>query len=334
MTFFKKNWCLLVVFLLCCLLAVTLYNTPNSSANWQPEPGETPGLRVGFSQIETDNPWRTAQINSFREALSPNGMEFIYHEPEEYTVEWQLEDIRNLIDQKVDYLVIVPADLNALTPVLKDAKNAEIPVILIDQAAETIDNTYYASLISADYLKEGEICANLLADKFGSQTCNIVEVYGTETSPGAQARSKGFHRALENYPNLKIVDTVYGNFDRLTAQKAMENALIKASGNGLIINAVFAHSDEDGLGALQAIKTAGILPKDISIVSINGIQDVCKAIIAGEYLGTVESNPRWGFIVAFLINQLENGYDPFPTVFIPYQIITSENAAEYALTAY
>ena len=113
-------------------------------------------LHVGFSQIETDNPWRTAQINSFREALLPNGMDFIYHEPEDHSVQWQLEDIRSLIREGVDYLVIVPADLSALTPVLQDAKDAGIPVILIDQSAETIDQSYYVSLISADYLKEGQ----------------------------------------------------------------------------------------------------------------------------------------------------------------------------------
>lgn len=87
-------------------------------------------------------------------------------------------------------------------------------------------------------------------------------------------------------------------------------------------------------GALQAIKAAGLPPGEIAIVSINGIQDVCKAIIAGEYLGTVESNPRWGFIAAFLIQQMERDCKPFPMVMIPYQIITAENAAEYALTAY
>lgn len=334
MSLFKRHWCLIVISILCVLLGVTLYDTSNQAVSWEPEATDNPGLRIGFSQIETDNPWRTAQINSFREALIPNGMDFIYHEPENYTVQWQLEDICSLIHEKVDYLVIVPADLTALTPVLQDAKDAGIPVILIDQSAETIDQSYYVSLISADYLKEGQICAGLLADKFAGKPCRIVEIYGTESSPGAQARSKGFHQALKQYPNMEIIDTEYGNFDRVTAQKAMENALIKASNNGQTIDAVFAHSDEDGLGALQAIKVAGLQPGEISIVSINGIQDVCKAIISGEYLGTVESNPRWGFIAAFLIQQMERNYKPFPAVIIPYQIITAENAAEYALTAY
>ena len=86
-------------------------------------------ITVGFSQIETDNPWRTTQINSFREAFGPSNIDFIYHEPEEYTAKWQQEDITELIREKVDYLVIVPADLDALVPALQSAKEAGIPVI-------------------------------------------------------------------------------------------------------------------------------------------------------------------------------------------------------------
>ena len=94
---FRKHWCLLIICSLCVILAITLYDTSNQAVNWEPEPADSSSLHVGFSQIETDNPWRTAQINSFREALIPNGMDFIYHEPDDYSVQWQLEDIRSLI---------------------------------------------------------------------------------------------------------------------------------------------------------------------------------------------------------------------------------------------
>lgn len=184
-------------------------------------------ITVGFSQIETDNPWRTTQINSFREAFGPSNIEFIYHEPEEYTAKWQQEDITKLIREKVDYLVIVPADLDALVPALESAKEAGIPVILIEQSADTIDRDLYMSRISADYLREGAICAQLLAEKYLKpllQHCRDLR-YGKLSS--AKARSKGFHQALKNYPQLHIIDTEYGNFDRVTAQKAMENALVK-----------------------------------------------------------------------------------------------------------
>jgi ABC-type sugar transport system substrate-binding protein len=291
-------------------------------------------LRIGFSQIETDNPWRTAQINSFREATLVAGMELIYHEPEDYTSQWQIDDLYEMIEDGIDYLVIAPREVTPLISVLEAAKAADIPVILIDQNAEGIDKTLYISLISADYYKEGQLCAQMLAKEFNGKNCNIIEIYGSANSPMAQARSKGFHKELKNYPNMQIIVTEYGNFNRIIAQKAMENALIQAYNNGQTMNAVFAHSDEDGLGALQAMKAAGISAGEFSIVSINGVQDVCKAILAGEYLGTVKSNPRWGQIAVNLIQQIERGTDPFPVVIIPYSIINEENAYERFNTAY
>ncbi|MDD3251275.1 MAG: ABC transporter substrate-binding protein [Lachnospiraceae bacterium] len=330
----RRSWCLFLVVFFSVLLGLKLQTMSHiDSTTSAAIPTQTP-IRVGFSQIETDNPWRTAQINSFREALGPVGMEFVYHEPEEYTASWQAQDILSLIQEHVDYLVVVPADAAQLTPSLKKAKEAGVPVILIGQDTSLIDSSVYVSRIMTDYRKEGEICARMLKQKYGDQLCNIVELFGSENSPAALARSEGFHREIEQYTNFHIIDTEHGDFNRVTAQKAMENALIQASNKMQTIHAVFAHSDEDGLGALQAIKVAGISPGELSIVSINGIQDVCKAIIAGEYLGTVESNPKWGQIVLILINQMERDSRPFPVVIIPYRIVNADNAAEYSRTAY
>lgn len=324
---------LLVVFLT--VLFLTFYSNVGTFFLHNKEESATEEvLRVGFSQIETDNPWRTAQINSFREATGVADMELVYHEPEEYSVQWQIDDIHKLIKDNIDYLVIAPREVNPLIPVLEEAKAADIPVILIGQNASGIDKSLYVSLISADYHKEGQLCANMLADKFKGTKCNIIQIYGSVNSPMAQERSEGFRQEMEKYSNLHIIVTEYGDFSRVTAQKATENALIQAYNSGQKVDAIFAHSDEDGLGALQAIKAAGIDPGDISIVSINGVQDVCKAIIAGEYLGTVESNPKWGQIAVNLIQQIERKATPFPIVIIPYSIINEENASERFATAF
>lgn len=324
-------FCFLILFILVCVNWLRPIKLDTEKA----DPSDNAVVRIGFSQVETDNPWRTAQINSFREAILPDSMSLIYNEPKNFTIEQQINDLSKLIKQKVDYLVIVPREVKPLLPILEEAKAQHIPVILIGQNAEGIEPDNYVSIITTDYFKEGQICAQMLAKKYKGQDCNIVEIYGSVNSPMAQTRSKGFRSEIKQYSDMHIIDTIYGNFDRLTAQKAMENALIQSFNTKEHINAVFAHSDEDGLGALQAIKTAGLTPgKDITIVSINGVQDVCKAIIAGEYLGTVESNPKWGPIAISLIKQIERGAKPFPIVFIPYRIIDESNAYERFSTAY
>lgn len=239
-------------------------------------------ITVGFSQIETDNPWRTTQINSFREAFGPSNIEFIYHEPEEYTAKWQQEDITKLIREKVDYLVIVPADLDALVPALESAKEAGIPVILIEQSADTIDRDLYMSRISADYLREGAICAQLLAEKYAGRSCNIVEIYGTESSPSAKARSKGFHQALKNYPQLHIIDTEYGNFDRVTAQKAMENALVKTSDSHKSVQAVSLTATKTALVPFRQSKQPVCLPMTFLLYPSTGSRMCARRSLQGN----------------------------------------------------
>lgn len=130
MAFLKKNWCLMIITTLLFLLVYTIYTSSIPLPDVVNHVDDH--ITVGFSQIETDNPWRTTQINSFREAFGPSNIEFIYHEPEEYTAKWQQEDITKLIREKVDYLVIVPADLDALVPALESAKKQEYLLSLLN----------------------------------------------------------------------------------------------------------------------------------------------------------------------------------------------------------
>lgn len=316
-----------VILLLVCLLT--------GCQQRESSPRQEEKILIGFSQVERENPWRTAQINSFRVACNTDYSRLIYHQPLEYTTQWQVADCEKLIEEGVNYLVIAPNEPSALKDVLRKAREKDIRVILMQNDPDGLSKDDYASLVFTDYQKEGELCAQMLLEVFGEKTCSIVEVCGTQSSPVAKARAAGFRKEIEKHKNMKIVYSAQGNFNRVTAQKAMEDAIIDLKKNGTDIDAVFAHSDEDGLGTLQALKTAGFKPgQNVQIVSINGIQDVCKAIIAGEYLGTVESNPKWGQVVMALVDQIERGVKPFPSVMSPYRIINSENAAEIFYTAY
>ncbi len=300
----------------------------------QQEPEEEKIL-IGFSQVEKENPWRTAQINSFRVACNTETSSLLYHTPQEYTTQWQVEDCKSLLEAGVDYLVIAPNEPAALKDVLAQARQMGVEVILMQSDPEGLEREDYTSLVYTDYQREGELCAQMLQEAFDGEPCRIVEVSGTPSSPVAKARAAGFRRGLQQQDNMKIIYTAESSFDRVTAQKAMEDAIISLTKSGITFNAVFAHSDEDGLGALQALKAAGLKPgQDVQIVSINGIQDVCKAIIAGEYLGSVESNPKWGQVVMTLVRQIERGAKPFPSVMSPYRIINAQNAGEIFNTAY
>lgn len=153
-----------------------------------------------------------------------------------------------------------------------------------------------------------------------------MEIQGSVGSIVARDRDVGFRQEIKKHPNMQICASEVGDFNRITAEKAMENIIINSHNS---FNAVFAHSDEDGLGALQALKGAGMDPgKNISIVSVNGVQDVLKAILAGEYLATVENNPKLGYVVFEVIDQMERGTVPPSQIVMPYRIIDYSNAME------
>lgn len=289
-------------------------------------------VRVAFSQTESDNPWITEMINSFEMAAAYQSMEFIYRVPEENTTEWQKQDLEQMLMENIDYLIISPRETTILEDILSEAKEKGIPVILMSSQADMKPGELYATSISTDYVQEGIMCAKILAEKYLGKECRIIEIKGTEGSSIARDRSAGFREEISKHKNLSIVGTEIGDFNRITAQRAMEHIIVNYPNQ---FDAVFAHSDEDGLGVLQALKVAGYEPgKNISLVSVNGLQDVIKAIIAGEYTATVENNPRLGFVAFDIIAQMERDFKPTPHVVMPYRVINGENAEELLELSY
>lgn len=319
-----------VTWLLMTVLLTGLFLTGCSSKIPNQETIEPQKMKVGFSQADQVTPWKTAQLNSFIEAAADNQMELLYYEPEAYTTEWQIQNIRNLMELQIDYLVIIPKEAEGFEEVLAEAAAKNIPVIMAER--EAVNPAGGVSSIAADYYREGQICARILADSFAGEAGEILVIQGSEGSSVARDRLKGFLAGIDRYPQIRIVKTVPGNSNRLTAQKAVEKVIAEQE---VEFQAIFSVSDEDGLGALQALKLAGRKPgKDTILISIEGVQDVLKAIIAEEYLATVESNPRLGFIAFDIIKQMERGYQPPERVFVPYQVYDLSNAEELFEMAY
>lgn len=294
------------------------------------------GLKVGLSQSEPLTPWKTAQIKSFKEAAGRQGASLVYHPPREETVEWQVKDIEELLEQGIDYLILIPRARNGYDGVLMRAKEKGVPVILVEQDVE-MDNgllkeDYFLSYVASDYFAEGEQCADILADYFGIRSCQAMVIQGEKSSSMAWERYMGFMHGVRMHSNLYISKRAESSENRITAQKVTEAVI---ADQDIDFNAVFAQSDEDGLGVLQAMKLAGVEPgKDVAIVSIGGVQDVLKAIIAQEYLATVKSNPEYGDIVFDIIARHQKGEAPKKRTTVEHQIYTIENAEELFEDAY
>ncbi len=248
--------------------------------------------RVGFSQTESNNPWRLAETASMQAEAKRLGYTLVYTDAAGSTAK-QVSDVRSMIAQKVDAIFLAPREDKPLAPVVREAAKAGIPVILLDR---NIDPTLakagqdYVTFIGSDFIKEGQRVADFVA-KNTKGKANIIELQGTTGASAATDRMKGFHDAIAKYPGLKIVASQDGDFARDKGRQVMET-LLQAHPD---VNVVYAHNDEMALGAVAALEAAGKKPgKDVMVVSIDGEREAVQAIVDGKINYIVECNPKFG----------------------------------------
>ncbi len=246
-------------------------------------------LVVGFSQVGAESGWRTAESNSVVNEAQKRGIDLKFADAQQKQ-DNQIKAMGTFVTQGVDAIILAPIVKTGWESVLKEARAAKIPVVLVDRGIIE-DPSLYATLIAADFVEEGRMAGEWLAQKTNGK-CSIVELEGTPGSDPANERKKGFHEAIAKHPGMKIIKSQTGNFERKGGMEVME-AFLRSEGKN--IQAVYAHNDEMGLGAIEAIKAAGLKPgTDIIVVSIDGQKNAFEAMVRGELNCTIECNPLLG----------------------------------------
>ena len=269
----------------------TTPTTGTSSGGGGTGGGSVKGLTVGFSQIGAESSWRTAETNSIRSEAETRGVNLKFADAQGKQ-ENQIKSLRTFVAQGVDAIILAPVVETGWEPVLKEIKQAKIPVILVDRGVNVSDDSLYTTLIASDFVAEGRMAGEWLAKKMNGKA-NIAELQGTPGAAPAIDRQKGFAEAIAKNPEMKVIKTQTGDFTRTRGKEVME-AFLK-SPEGAQINAVYAHNDEMALGAIQAIEAAGKKPgTDIVIVSIDGVRDAFQAMVDGKLNASVECNPLLG----------------------------------------
>jgi simple sugar transport system substrate-binding protein len=263
-------------------------------------------LIVGYVQLGAESEWRTANTDSVKEAAAQLGVELRFSDAQQKQ-ENQIKAIRSLIAQKVDVIGVAPVVETGWVPVFKEAKDAGIPIILVDRRA-AVPPDLYVTLVGSDFLEEGRKAARIMASLTNGQA-NIVELQGTSGSAPANDRYVGFREVLQEYPGIEIIDTQDGDFTVARGKEVMQ-AFLKAHGRN--ITALFAHNDDMALGAIKAIEEYGLRPGvDIKIVSVDAARGAFEAMIAGKLNATVECNPLLGPQFLELALKVVNG-EPVP----------------------
>lgn len=251
-------------------------------------------LVIGFSQVGAESEWRTANTVSIKDAAKKEGITLKFADAQQKQ-ENQVKAIRSFIAQRVDVIAFSPVVESGWDTVLREAKRANIPVILTDRAVNVSDPSLYVSFLGSDFVEEGRRAGRWLVErqkKTPDAVWNIVELQGTVGSAPALDRKKGFEEVIAGNPKLKVIRSQTGDFTRAKGKEVME-AFLKAEGKK--INVLYAHNDDMAIGAIQAIEEAGLKPgKDIIVISIDGVKGAFEAMIAGKLNVTVECNPLLG----------------------------------------
>lgn len=249
---------------------------------------------VGFAQVGSESGWRTSFSESVKAEAKKRGIDLKFSDAQQKQ-ENQIKAVRSFIAQGVDAIIIAPVVETGWTPVLKEAKRARIPVVIVDRNVQVQDESLFVTRIASDFVEEGRKAATwLMSQPQAQKQCNIIELQGTVGATAAIDRAKGFNEVLAKHPQAKIVRSQTAEFTRAKGKEVMES-LLKAEQGGKAICALWAHNDEMALGAIQAIKEAGLKPgKDLLVVSVDAVPDYFKAMADGEANATVELSPHLG----------------------------------------
>lgn len=270
---------------------------------------------VGFAQLGSESAWRNANSNSVKESAKRYGVNLIFKNAEG-DQKLQKQIIQDFIIQQVDVIVFPPLVSNGWDDVLKNAKEAGIPVILSDRMINTKDPSLYKVAIGSDFLEEGKKAGKWLINNSNGKEMNILEIRGLDGSTPADYRAKGFRQAIKGHPNIRIIDSETGNFIKAQGSLVMGNMLKKY---GKKINVVFAHNDDMALGAITAIEAYGLKPgKDILIISVDGEKAALQAIKDGKVNVSIECTPLIGPIIMDAVKDLIAGKK------LPKKIISKE----------
>ena len=280
---------------------------------------------VGFAQTGNESDWRRAHTASIKGEAEKRGITLKFSDAQNKQ-ENQIKAIRSFIAQGVDVIILSAVVETGWEPVLKEAKQAGIPVILLDRSIEVRDDSLYACFIGSDFVEEGRMAARWLVQKMNGKA-RLVEMQGNPGSAPATDRRNGFMEVIKDHPGIEIIDSQSGDFLRSKGKEVMEAFLKK---HGRNIQALFAHNDDMAIGAIQAIEDAGLKPgQDIVIVSVDAVRAAFEAMVAGKLNCSVECNPIQGEAAFDAVEKTVAGQPVEKTSYIKDSVFDQSVAKDY-----
>ncbi len=243
----------------------------------------------------------------------------------EVDVEQQVQIVENLIQRRVDAILLTPSGSREVVPVISRANRAGIPILNLDTRVDmdllNRDNAEIATFIGSDNYEGGYIAGRFVGQALNGQG-KVAILEGIPGHETADSRQRGFLAGLSEYPDVQVVTSQTANWERNLGYNVFENILQSFSD----VNAVFAANDLMALGAVEAISSSGRLPDDVIVVGFDAHSEAVDAIRRGIMHATVAQNPfeigRAGVEYAY---RVLNGEEIPDDITIEIQLITRDN---------
>ncbi|WP_436863071.1 D-ribose ABC transporter substrate-binding protein [Staphylococcus caeli] len=270
----KKVWMIIIatlLFLTGCSLESPLEQNDSGKSDKKKE-----DIVIGVSISTLNNPFFVKIKDGIEAEAKKQGVKVKFADAQDDAAK-QANDIDDLIQQNVDYLIVNPTDSDAISGSIQIANDQNIPVVTLDRE---VAKGKVASFIASDNVKGGEMAGKLIAEKFGEDT-KVAELEGIPGASATRERGKGFHNVADD--SLDVVSKQSAKFNRTEGLNVTQN-IIQAHPD---IKAIFAQNDEMALGAVEAVGN-----KDIKVIGFDGNEDAIKSVDNQKLFATVAQQPH------------------------------------------
>ncbi len=306
---------MLMIICLCTILAGC--SSRQDTAEADHDVAEDDLIVVGFSQIGSESYWRNANTQSMQSVFTKeNGFRLIFENAQQKQTN-QITAIRSFIQRDVDYIVLAPVVETGWDTVLSEAKEAGIPVIIVDRQVDVSDDSLFTCWVGSDFELEGMLVCMWMSKYFNMRgiqpsAIHIADIQGTLGSSAQIGRTKGFKHMSQLY-GWDVVAYEEGEFTKSKGKEAMSEILASHKD----VNVVYCENDSEALGAVEALEAAGkkcgsnITKGEVMLVAFDGVNEEARAKVAEGKISCIgECNPLHGPRVESIIRKLEAGERP------------------------
>lgn len=315
--------------LICLFIALSLLCGCGVAPVAAEQGGEEELIVVGIIQVGAESDWRIANTESMKAQFTEeNGYRLLFEDARQKQ-ENQIMAMRKFIQQQVDYIILMPIGEFGWDSVLQDARDAGIPVILVDRMVSVEDEGLFTAHVGSDFYKQGCMAVEWMEQEFAHrESLNIVHITGTSESTAQLGRTRALEEAAAAHEGWNILAQMDGDFTQPKAYSAMSEYLGTLE-EGTPIDVVYCENDNEAFGAIDALEEHGyVCGEDVQVISFDATRGCLQLCMAGKISLAVECNPLLGPLAGELIRMMEAGQTPQKHNFVPEQSFTAADLTE------